>query len=318
MDLIAAWPWLLAGLIVFMALLALWWWFPQWQLKKLWTRWPSLTPTDFKVLADVEDNFRKTIGQLLAGAAVLVGAGLAYLQFTQQQQNSAEQFRQQQQAAQSLLISNQVAKGFEQLAGEKLEMRLGGIYALEGVMNVSERYHKPVLEALSAFVRERTKGKGTPATLPPGADIQAVLTIIGRREILRSPGRNNLPVVPDLSYANIPKASLYRANLSGASLEGADLRGADLQEANLSGAYLYKANLSGGALMYKANLSGANLSDANLRDAALHEAILVNVNLTRVDLRGSTITQTQLNAVLCGTDAKLDPPLTIKPCPPDR
>ena len=131
MDLIAAWPWLLAGLIVFMALLALWWWFPQWQLKKLWTRWPSLTPTDFKVLADAEDNFRKTIGQLLAGAAVLVGAGLAYLQFTQQQQNSAEEFRQQQQAAQSLLISNQVAKGFEQLAGEKLEMRLGGIYALE-------------------------------------------------------------------------------------------------------------------------------------------------------------------------------------------
>ena len=38
-------------------------------------------------------------------------------------------------------------------------MRLGGIYALEGVMNTSERYQKPILEALSAFVREGTKGK---------------------------------------------------------------------------------------------------------------------------------------------------------------
>ena len=76
MDLIAAWPWLLVGLGLFLGLLAVWWWFPQWQLKKLWTRWPSGAPTDLKVLADVEDNFRKTIGQLLGGVAVLVGAGL--------------------------------------------------------------------------------------------------------------------------------------------------------------------------------------------------------------------------------------------------
>jgi hypothetical protein len=49
-----------------------------------------------------------------------------------------------QQAAHDLLISNQVSKGFEQLAGEKLAVRLGGIYALEGVMNTSEQYHGPV------------------------------------------------------------------------------------------------------------------------------------------------------------------------------
>ena len=31
--------------------------------------------------------------------------------------------------------------------------RLGGLYALEGVMNTSSDYHQPVLEALCAFVR---------------------------------------------------------------------------------------------------------------------------------------------------------------------
>jgi hypothetical protein len=46
---------------------------------------------------------------------------LAYLQFTQQQQASLE-----------LLISNQVAKGFEQLGSHGIVVRLGGIYALEG------------------------------------------------------------------------------------------------------------------------------------------------------------------------------------------
>jgi hypothetical protein len=46
-----------------------------------------MTIRDAKARADVEDNFRKTMGQLLGGAAVLLGAGFAYLQFQQQQEN---------------------------------------------------------------------------------------------------------------------------------------------------------------------------------------------------------------------------------------
>ena len=130
----------------------LWWRLPKRQVDRL-----RLTIRDPKARADVEDNFRKTIGQLLGGAAVLIGAGFAYLQFTQQQQASHEQFPEQQQEARDLLISNQVAKGFEQLGSDKVVVRLGGIYALEGVMNTSEQYYQLVLEALSAFVRDSTR-----------------------------------------------------------------------------------------------------------------------------------------------------------------
>jgi hypothetical protein len=104
----------------------LWWRLPKRQVDRL-----RLTIRDPKARADVEDNIRKTIGQLLGGAAVLIGAGFAYLQFTQQQQASHE-----------LLISNQVSKGFEQLGSDKPVVRLGGIYALEGVMNTSRQYHQ--------------------------------------------------------------------------------------------------------------------------------------------------------------------------------
>jgi hypothetical protein len=79
----------------------LWWRLPKRQVDRLRLRDP-------KARADVEDNFRKTIGQLLGGAAVLIGAALAYLQFTQQQQASQEQFIVQQLASRDLLISNQV------------------------------------------------------------------------------------------------------------------------------------------------------------------------------------------------------------------
>ena len=70
------------GLAVLAALLLgwLWWRLPKWEVARL-----SLKIRDPKARADVEDNFRKTVGQALGGITVLLGASLAYLQFLQQQ-----------------------------------------------------------------------------------------------------------------------------------------------------------------------------------------------------------------------------------------
>jgi hypothetical protein len=220
-----------AALVLVAGIWWLWWRLPRRQVARL-----SIQIPDPKARADAEDNFRKTVGQALGGAAVLIGAGAAYLQFSQQQQTAtqqivaqqkiaSDQIAAQQQAAevsrkvsQDLLISNQVAKGFEQLAGKEMSMRLGGIYGLEGVMNTSEQYHQPVLEALCAFVRDSTIGK--PEEKGPATDIQAALTVIGRR----TDGRGNV----NLAGSNIPHAPLTHANLIGANLSDADLTYADL------------------------------------------------------------------------------------------
>jgi uncharacterized protein YjbI with pentapeptide repeats len=264
----AWWPWLLAGAVAVAVLYGAWWLW--WRLpKRQMNRFPI---EDAKARADVEDNFRKTISQLLLAAAALVGAALAYLQFTEQQRNtqkqfveqqdaSRKQFEEQQKASRDLLISNQVAKGFELLGNKDKEpmQRLGGIYALEGVMNTSEQYHRPVLEALCAFVRDGTQtatGDGAPAT-----DIQSTLTVIGRRKRIETD-------MPDLSGVHIPKANLNGADLGGADLSGANLMGAILGDANLNGANLNSANLNG------AFLSGADLVAAILGSADLNGAYL--------------------------------------------
>ena len=250
------WPWLVA--VVALGAWRLWWRLPKREVDRL-----RLTTRDPKARTDVEDNFRK-IGQLLLAAAALVGAGLAYLPFQQQQRSSHD-----------VLISNQVAKGFELLGNKDKEpmQRLGGIYALEGVMNNSEDYHQPVLEALSAFVRVETKtetGEG-----PPADDIQAALTVITRRKS----GFKELPLF--LGKVHIPKADLGGTNLTRAHLVGADLTRADL-----SGAFLTVADLGG------ANLTGADLTDVQyLTQEQLDKACGTGVR---------------------GLD-KLDPPLTIKP-----
>jgi hypothetical protein len=231
--------------------------------------------------------------------AVLIGAAVAYLQFTQQQQ-----------ASHDLLISNQVSKGFEQLAGDKSAMRLGGIYALEGVMNTSDQYHQPVLEALCAFVRDNTTGKVSDKQ--PAADIQAALTVIARRK----PGLGDV----DLLGANTPTAILANAMLADANLSRANLRHANLRNANLSFAELSHAELSGAdlgsALLTETILSGANLRGTDLRDADLVLAHLEGANLTDADLSNTKgLTQDQLNEA-CGKPKALPPGLTLdRPCP---
>src|SRR5215510_4075708 len=88
----------IAGVVSVIAALAFWWWWPRWQVNRL-----ALEIRDPKVRADVEDKFRKTVGQLLGGAAVLLGAWLAFSQFSQQQQTAQQQ---RQQAERDLLISS--------------------------------------------------------------------------------------------------------------------------------------------------------------------------------------------------------------------
>jgi hypothetical protein len=85
-----------------------------------------------------------------------------------------------------------------------LEVRLGAIYALERIARDSERDHWPIMEVLCAYVRspentgkpvDRPKETGNenpevlrkwPRTLsPPRVDVQAALTVIGRRPKFR-------------------------------------------------------------------------------------------------------------------------------------
>jgi uncharacterized protein YjbI with pentapeptide repeats len=299
----------------------LWWRLPKRQMDRL-----ALKIRDPKARADVEDNLRKTVGQALGGAAVLVGAGSALFQFLHQQQAAQqqqrvaqEQFLAQQRSAHDVLISNQVSKGFELLASKQLTMRLGGIYALEAVMNGSEQYRLPVLETLCAFVRDQTFTIEKNLDQPPklATDVQAVLTVIGRRA--KGPGEIGL------KNAKIPNARLNHADLAGADLNGANLRGAELLESNLTGANLVQTDLTNAALsdtdltgafligtdLTGANLSGANLTGVsvrlggsqipragplNLTGADLTRANLTDADLTGADLTGANLTGTNLTS----------------------
>ena len=152
-------------------------------------------------------------------------------------------------------VTDRYTKAIEQLGSDKLDVRIGGIYALERIARDSARDHPTVMEVLSAFIREHSR-EPWPAPDPDAApdpdlggqerptrpDVQAALTVIGRRD-----GRRDIQTIDltgaILTRASHSRASLTHVDLTGASLISADLTGADLTGANLTDANLTRANL---------------------------------------------------------------------------
>jgi hypothetical protein len=90
----------------------------EWQMNLL-----RLEIPDAKARADVEDNFRKTIGQLLGGAAVLIGTGFAYYQSQLAQQATHDQLKatyDQIEASKAQIISQQVRRALRTWAATSL------------------------------------------------------------------------------------------------------------------------------------------------------------------------------------------------------
>jgi hypothetical protein len=229
------------------------------------------------------------VAQILAGTALLSGL---YFTWRTLQVNREGQ------------ITERFTRAIEQLGkvedGQKLfEIRVGGIYALERIAKESEEDYWPIIEILTAYVRqnsrlplevdqERTQdatdeqhamameasGGKSETTEPsvPDPDIHAIMTILRRRKrsyMHGEPERLHLSKT-NLSRANLYGANLYGVDLSGANLSGANLSIADLSVADLYGADLIEANLYGADLI-EAKLSGANLSGADLTQKQLEE-----------------------------------------------
>lgn len=228
------------------------------------------------------------------------------------------------------LLIERFMRAVDQLGHPALDVRLGGIYSLERLARESPEHHPPVMEILAAFVREhapsstRTGGRAgngarpgagagghADARLRPPTDVQAALTVLGRRVMaqdidapifLSHTGLAGATLTGAhlerslLTGANLEGADLFKAQLSAADLEGASLRGAGLLLANLNdtvlwganleGARLYGANLEGAALK-AANLKDAGLTGANLKDTGLHGAVLTGADLTGANLEGA-------------------------------
>ena len=280
-------------------------------------------------------------------------------------------------------VADRYTRAIEQLGSDKLDVRIGGIYALERIAHDSPKDHPTVMEVLATFIHEhprehspllearrkassgpstrdamqlfvfirdyahehsppadsgvlfsdrrfqwallkrilsnrpfrralrRTYGRGPRLSTPP--DVQAALTVIGRRNSARDRWALRQLTGADLTGADLQGADLANMLLVGTNLIGALLNNAKLvrtvfTSANLSGASFNDANLTHAffpnAIMTGADLAGADLTSADLTSADLTGADLTGADLTGADLTGADLTGADLSGADL-TDADL-------------
>jgi hypothetical protein len=236
------------GVLIVLSMSLAIWKIPKWQVASL----KNLTPAE---QFNSENEARKTLSQILGGAALLVG-----LYFTWRSMRVAAEGQ----------ITDRFTKAIEQLGDSKLEIRLGGIYALERIAYDSSRDQGPIMEVLTAFVRVNAKRVatepgdykwGTEMLAKRAPDIQSILTVIGRRSVVHGMTERIDLFDTNLRGADLGWADLHRVTLIRCDLSGSLLRAAKLVDTALAGAVLRDADLE------RADLSGADLSGADLTTA---------------------------------------------------
>ncbi|MCV2880906.1 pentapeptide repeat-containing protein [Actibacterium sp. XHP0104] len=275
---------------------------------------PEVTDTDGALAYRV--HYLAIVG-LMTALAGLVGTPLALIRVftTERQTRTAEQGH----------ITDQINKAVENLGATRtlkdangnerhvpnLEVRIGGILALERISKSSHDDHVQIMEILCAYIRENARQQvaqeveldddGIPINKAYQAitlrdDLVTAFDVIDRRgETLRQieeaeKFRLNFRYADfrglnlsarDLNKADLRWAKMQGADLSRAKMQGADLRFAEMQGMDLMDAKMQGANLSG------AQMQGAHLSWAKMQGAHLIEAKMQGANLSMAKMQGA-------------------------------
>jgi hypothetical protein len=233
--------------------------------------------------SQLANDARAAVLQALAGLLVVTGALATWRQVHISREGQ---------------ITERFTRAVDQLGSQNVDVRIGGIYALERIANNSPADRAAIQYLLGAFVRNNASWAVDAAGGPehPTAtvdkhlswmtvrapDIQAAVGILGR-----------LP-----TSADAKTLYLSRTDLRGVQLAGAKLTGIQMRHANLARGFLRGANLDG------SDLTDTDLRQATLQSASLAKTTLIHAYLQGADLRGANLSGAVLdNAVLSGARA---------------
>ncbi|MGP3688479.1 pentapeptide repeat-containing protein [Streptomyces sp. IBSNAI002] len=251
-----------------------------------------------------------TLAGTLPGVVALVGLFFTY--------QSVEQTRAQLKIAEQGQITTRFNQAVTHLASDSQDVRFGGIYALERIMQDSPRDQPRIMAVLSAYMRTRSpvptdswEPMETTFPYPVDTDIAAAAEVLaerprgkdGREKInwnyldlrgmeLQARRRNSTVTSGDPSAApsfSFAYAKLNHADLRQVIFMGVDLSDALAYEVNLENSALFDVKFVSASMPW-ANLtrarlrSGTTLALADLSDAKLVDAELIGVDLTKADL----------------------------------
>ncbi|MCK5055407.1 MAG: pentapeptide repeat-containing protein [Candidatus Aminicenantes bacterium] len=310
---------LLVGLCIALLVLFIWW-FPKWQAKKTKNlkkgeEWQA------------ENEFRKTLIQIVGGLIIITGIFLSWEEFKQ----SRVEFRQSQENIKSGQISSRFSQAIKLLSEERTTSRIGAIYALEQIVKESSNnYLKTVLDVLITFVRDFEYAKYQGKNEKVAVILEKVnkeLEEIDKKKIYNSQKNkekvsiiDNIKIFPEFQAAltvicriryevlkkNEPELTRKKEYLEDRMLSykisneihtdnfkkiESELRQCKIKLRNKLRSY--RINLSGTRLINSvlrgAELTGADFRGTDLRWADISESTLMEANFMRADLRWTNL-----------------------------
>jgi hypothetical protein len=239
--------------------------------------------------AQLQNSVRSTLLQAVAGLLVIAGA---FVTWRQVQVNRDGQ------------ITDRFTRSVEQVGSDNVDVRIGGIYALERVAKNSAADRPQVQYILAAFIRGHAPWSRPSADAPEpvdeslpwlyvrSPDIQAAVNVLGRRQ----------------ASQDALRLYLSRVDLRSANLDSAKLIGAQMRHSNLARSWMVAATFDRSDLCYTdfrqtrairtrfvdsvlrgASFHGADVAEADFRRADLRAADMRSRNLDRADLVGALV-----------------------------
>ena len=289
-------------------------WFPAYWTKR------------FKVIepekqAEVEDAYRRTVAQILGGAAIVLTFAWTWIKDRETLEQTRIQAANQQFGAAADLISK-----------DDVDARTAGIYLMENLVAARSEYYTPVVNTLKAVIKTHAPDPVLAGGRPPAIsdEVQAAIYVLGRMP------RQNWPLEMRhfyLAHADFRKLKQFQgADFSDSVMFGSNFSGADLSDAIFGGTQMSDWESFGSAgwsadvvrewrgqrswervqfvalfdwaTLTNAKFAGVSLSGASFGNSELGGVIFSRVDLSRPEFHDATgLAQAKFTDSCYGTDA---------------
>jgi Pentapeptide repeats (8 copies) len=246
--------------------------------------WFECRGCDQKDIAKAISDVRTSLLQVVVGVA-----GAAALYFTWQTYLLGREGR----------ASDNFIKAIDQLGNQAIHARVGGIVGLGRLLRTAtvDGDYWPLMDVLTAFVRQSVPVANTPRGTKPSEDIQAAINVLARRSHSAIPSRTHDSPI-DLSGCDLSYLWMAGGHYEGGYFPNSVFRNTELYGASLRNTVFDRTDLT------DAKFDGAEMQDASIRWVNnAQRASFRDADLTRANFEGSDLTGTSFQrAIVSGAD----------------
>ncbi|MEO1582129.1 MAG: hypothetical protein AAFR91_09775 [Pseudomonadota bacterium] len=236
-----------------------------------------------KDLASLENEYRKTILQIIAGTAVAIGLYLTYKRIKVTEDGQ---------------VTERFTKAIEHLGSKQPSICIGGIYALERIAKDSPKDHWMVMEILSSYIRENssleTNNPNTsqgdffdPLSNPSSysknkieASIQSALSVILRRNTKNDQRGSQI----DLRNCFLSGCTISNASMDNLIIEGSHMTNSVIENTTFENISLTNVKFN------NSNINNVNFIKIRCENFEMQNSVINKMNIDQCNFYASDFT----------------------------